>query len=369
MANPFLRLLGISPREIASPIADRTALESATWAHLLDADESALPVQRSDAMSVAACARGRQIITGSIARLPLVGMRGTEPLDPTPSILDQPEDGRPRFQTLSWIVDHLIWYGVAYLVVTRRTAEDGRPARVRFIPQWTATVDDRGLLTAADGIPVAARDVLRIDGPHEGVLTFAAGRIRAAQRLDRAALLASTNPVPQLELHQTSGTPLNAKEATEFVAAYIAQRSRSGVSYTNQTIETKVHGANAENLLIDGRRAAALDIARAMGLPAWAVDAPAEGSSMTYTNVPSRARELIDYTLAPYMESITSRLSLDDVLPRGTWCRFDVDPLLSDDFAGRMAAYKTAIDTGVYTVDELRRRELGTPLERTTDNA
>lgn len=363
--NPFARFLGIRNATVVSPLADHSHLETAVWAHLLGPDAQ-MPVSRADAMSVAAAAKGRHLIAGAIGRLPLIGMTGARITDDQPAILTQPEDGRPRSQTLTWIVDHLMWYGAAYLVITQRAAatDGGRPRRVVWVPMWNASVDtSTGALVAAWGKKVAPANVIRIDGPHEGLLTFAADRIRAARRLDHAALVASTNPVPQLELHQTSGTPLNADDARALVAAYEAQRKQTGVSYTNQSIETKVHGANSENLLIDGRKAAALDLARAMGLPSWAVDAPAEGQSMTYTNVPARARELIDYTFAPYMSAITDRLSMDDVLPRGQWCRFDTDPLLHDDFAARMASYKTAIESGVYTVADLRARELGTPLE------
>ncbi|MCI6557333.1 phage portal protein [Schaalia hyovaginalis] len=364
MANLFGRILGFSSKEIASPLADREQLEAATWSHLLDLDEAQTIPTRREAMSNAAAARGRNIIAGSIGRLSLIAMKDAAPMADQPRIIAQPEAGRPRSQTITWSVDALIWYGHAWWAVTDRDA-GGRPSRVQWVPEWCAELDEAGNLRTAFGRPVAPSNVIRIDGPHEGLLNFAGERIRAARRLDRAALLASLNPVPQLELHQTQGTPLTHEEATAFVAAYVAQRTKSGVSYTNQTIETKTHGATSEALLIDGRKAAALDIARAMGLPAWAVDAPAEGSSMTYTNVPSRARELIDYTLAPYMEAITARLSLDDILPRGQWCRFDTDPLLSDDFAGRMASYKTALETGVYTLDELRAMEHGTPKEQT----
>ena len=364
MANVLARLFGIDSRsrQVASPWADRETLEAATWANLLDLPDDALPITRTQAMSVAAVARGRQLITGSIARLPLIGMRGTEVMDQQPPILDQPEAGRPRFQTLIWVIDAMLFYGRAWLTIQSRA--DERPTKVWWVPEWEAQIDELGNLTHAFGRAVARADVIRVDGPTEGLLNFAGPRIQAARRLDAAALRAASNPVPAVELHQTMGTPLTPDEARKLVADYLAARAGSDVSYTNSSIETKTHGASPEQLLIDGRKAAALDIARAMGLPAWAVDAPVEGSSMTYTNVPSRSRELIDYTLAPYMESLTARLSMDDVLPRGQWCRFDTDALLRDDFQTRMTSYKTALDTGVYTLDQLRDRERGIPLEK-----
>ena len=61
--------------------------------------------------------------------------------------------------------------------------------------------------------------------------------------------------------------------------------------------------------------------------------------------------------------SAPRRLSMDDILPRGVWCRFDTNQLLRDDFAARMAAYKVAAESGVYTLDELRAMERGRPME------
>lgn len=362
--NPLARFFGLRSREIVSPFSPGT-LQAATFEHLFDVDATThTTVTRAEAMSVAPVAKGRQLICGAISRLPIIGMNGTVPMKDRPKILEQLEAGRPLVTSLSWIVDHLMFYGFAYLIVTHRHAEDQRPRQFAWVPQWEADITTDGHLTKAFGKPVNAQDVVRIDAPHEGILNFASERIRAARRLDKAALTASMSPVPSIELHQVSGTPLTPTEAQELVAAYVASRKKSGVSYTNQSIETRTHGTPVENLLIDGRKAAALDIARVMCLPAWALDAPAEGQSMTYTNVPSRARELIDYTLAPYMAAITARLSMDDILPRSQWCRFDTDPLLADDFASRMTSYKTALETGIYTIDDLKARENGIPLER-----
>ena len=189
--NPFARFLGIRNATVVSPLADHSHLETAVWAHLLGPDAQ-MPVSRADAMSVAAAAKGRHLIAGAIGRLPLIGMTGARITDDQPAILTQPEDGRPRSQTLTWIVDHLMWYGAAYLVITQRAAatDGGRPRRVVWVPMWNASVDtSTGALVAAWGKKVAPANVIRIDGPHEGLLTFAADRIRA--ELERAGAAAT----------------------------------------------------------------------------------------------------------------------------------------------------------------------------------
>lgn len=316
-------------------------------------------------MSVGAVAKGRHLIAGTVGRFPLVAMRGTDPAPRPPAWISQPEAGRPRFVTVLWTVDMLIFYGRAFWRVTEWDAE-GRPAGFEWVPEWAAGVDQLGNLESAFGEPVPPGGAIRIDGPHEGILNFAADRILEAIEIDRAAAHASNNPVPSVELHQTAGDPLSQTQIAELVANWERARARSGVGYTNQSVTLIPHGIAAEQLLIDGRNSVALNIARVMGLPAWAVDATTAGSSLTYSNVPSRSRELIDYGLTPYMAAIEGRLSLDDLLPAGQWARFDTTDLLRGDFRERMESYEVAIRAGVYTAEECRLMETGTALEQGT---
>lgn len=325
-------------------------------------------VDRAQAMSVAAVAKGRHLIASTIGRFPLVAMVGTDPAPRPPAWVRQPEAGRPRYVTILWTVDALIFYGRAFWRITARLA-DGRPAQFEWVPEWSAETDMLGNLITAWGEPVGPGDSIRIDGPHEGILNFAAERIIEAIEIDAAASKASDNPVPSIELHQTAGDPMTTAQIAEMVAAWERARKRSGVGYTNQSVELIPHGLAPEQLLIDGRNTVALNIARAMGIPAWAVDAVVNGSSLNYSNAPSRSRELIDYGLTPYMSAIEGRLSLDDVLPAGTWARFDTTDLLRGDFKARMDAYEVAIRAGVYTAEECRAMETGVSLEENTANA
>jgi hypothetical protein len=366
--QPVPDILGGAP--IASPWATSSLAPfepdpvTAAWL-------SGTSVDRSVAMSVAAVAKGRHLIATTIGRFPIVGMRGAAPLAAAdqPPFLRQPEAGRSRFVTILWTVDALVFYGRAFWRITERYADTGRPARFEWVPEWSAETDVTGNLVSAFGEPVGPNDSIRIDGPHEGILNFASERIREAVAIDAAASKASDNPVPSIELHQTGGDPLTDEQIAGMVGAWQRARRVSGVGYTNQSVELIPHGQAPEQLLIDGRNAVALNIARAMGIPAWAIDANTQGSSLTYSNIPDRSRELIDYGLTPYMAAIEGRLSLDDVLPAGQWCRFDTTDMLRGDFKARMDGYAIAIEAGVYTAEECRRMETGTALEESTIGA
>lgn len=351
----------------AEPNQLGSALLAELWgAHAADLD--GIPVSRAEAMAVPAFAKMRRTLCTTVGRLPVVILSGsTAVLDPTASgyaPLAQPEDGRPAAITYAWTAEAVWCYGRAWWVVTKRYADTKRPARFEWVPEWQAELDTKGNLRGhTDGRQFDAADVIRIDGPDEGVLTFGAGAIRGASRLERAALRTSDNPVPSIDLHQTTTDPMTDTEIDTMIDRWTKSRRAGAVGYTNASIEAKPLAMQVEQLLIDGRRAAALNVARAGGMPAWVVDVGIEGGSLTYQNVASRSRELIDYGVAPILDAIAGRLSLDDVLPRGIWCKFDTNVLLRDDFAARMASYEVAARSGVYTTDELRAMERGLPME------
>lgn len=356
-------LIPYQPTEVVSPLAPESHLAQVTWAELFGLE--ARPVDRALAMSLGVVARARNVLATTAARMPLVGYRGHTQMSEQPRILTQPEVGRPRYVSVLWWVDALIFYGRAWLLVVDRDS-DRKPSRFQWVPEWRAQIDSAGQLTRAFDRPVTNQaDVVRIDGPHEGLLRFAPGLIRQAVALDRAAARAADNPVPSIELHQEGGPALSDEQVQRLVDSWARARrgENGGVGFTNQSVRAITHGQPAEQLLIEGRRALDLALARAVGVPAWAVDAAVEGSSLTYSNTPSRSRELVDYGLMAYLAPIEARLSMDDVLPRGQWCRFDLADLLRGDFAARMAAYKVAKEVGIYTDDELRDMERGIPLE------
>jgi len=338
----------------------------------LTASRLAWTVDRRAAMSIAAVARGRSLICSTVGRFPLIGFnRQAEPLQPQPSWVRQPEVGRPRFITYTWTVDAMLFYGRAFWLKLDNAGNTtaGLPDRFMWVPEWSAGTDQYGRLNQAFGDDVNPAHSVRIDAPHEGFLNYGADRIREAQAVDRAASHASDNPVPSVELHQTGGDPLTREQIADLTSNWIAARRIHGVGYTNQSVTMIPHGQAAEQLLIDGRNQAALNIARAMNLPAWAVDASVDGSSLTYSNTPSRSRELIDYTLAPYMTAIEQRLGLNDVSPNGQWVRFDTTDLLRGDFAARMDAYAVAVNAGIYTAEEVRQMETGTAIEENSIHA
>lgn len=351
------------PDGVKSPWSESGHLATVTWSELFpNIDPDNLPVTRASAMQVPALARARNTLV-AFARFPLHAITAVGPAEKQPWMVRQPDPSHPALMTWTWIIDELLFYGRAYLYVLEESA--GRAVRARVLPQTSIDFDEAGEPVGYRGVRYPGRWV-RIDGMHEGILNFGRQAIRSALALETAYRHASVAPVPAVDLHQTTPTPkLTSSDRKELIDSWVkARRGANGaVGYTSHNIEAKVLGAHPEQLLMAGRNAAALDMARLVGVPAWAVDASTTGSSLTYANVVDRRRDLVDLSFGSYMAPIEARLSLDDVLPRGTWARFSADDWTRGDLKARAEAYQAAVAAGIYSPADIPRVERGLPVE------
>ncbi|HXJ63564.1 MAG TPA: hypothetical protein VNN79_07400, partial [Actinomycetota bacterium] len=92
-------------------------------------------------------------------------------------------------------------------------------------------------------------------------------------------------------------------------------------------METKDHPLDSGELLVAGRNAAALDIARHASIPAAMLDATTAGASLEYSTLQGRNQQWIDYGLVIYMDPVEARLGMDDVSPQGQRIAFDTADL------------------------------------------
>lgn len=309
------------PLELGSPWV--TTELSNVLVDILGADK--LPLTREAAMQVPAVAKSRHTICPTLGRIPLI-LKGTENPE-TAAFIAQPDPSMSRFLLLTWTFDDQLFHGVSWWQVTERYASR-RPRRARRILPGGVRREDGGGWTVY-GKPVDPADLLRLDGPHEGLLNFATTTLRQASDIEAAAAKNAKNPIPAMELHQTSGPTLPKPERQELVQEWAAARQgeNGGVAYTSPNIEAKPHGQPAEQLLITGRNAAAVDVARHAGIPADAIDATPEKTSLTYSTAETKMRALIDFGLAAYGEALVSRLSLSDITPAGSSVAFDYDAI------------------------------------------
>lgn len=98
-------------------------------------------------------------------------------------------------------------------------------------------------------------------------------------------------------------------------------------------------------------------VARIFRVPPSVIGAPS-GDSLTYSTTETEGLAFLQRCLLPYLRRIEQALNRDpDIVSPGLRCEFLVDGLLRADARTRADVYRTLLDAGVLTVDEVRERE------------
>ncbi len=327
-------------------------------------------LQRADAMKVSSFARARNLICGTGATIPLALYRKStgEELG-SPVWLEQPSLTQPRFVTIAWTIDSLMMYGNAYWEVTELYEEDGRPRRFEWVANTRVTFDlDLYNTTVTqyyvDGTarPMSGLgSLITFQGFDEGVLARGGQTLQAAIDVQKAMAVSATSPFPTGVL-KNSGADLDPKEVQGLLAAWKQARNNRSTAYLTSTLEyTPVQFSPKDMVYSDSLQYLATEIARLCNIPAYMLSADMN-NSMTYSNVMDERKQFFAYSLMPYLEAISARLSMNDITANGNEVRFEVnDTFLRTEPLDRLAAIEKMLQLNLITVDQAREMEELTP--------
>jgi HK97 family phage portal protein len=156
---------------------------------------------------------------------------------------------------------------------------------------------------------------------------------------------------------KSNGTALPADRIAKLLESWGASRRNRTTAFLNADISLETLGFDPEKLqLAAAREYVATELARAIGIPAYFVDANT-GSSMTYSNASTTRQTLLDFSLIPMMTSIQSRLSMSDFIPSTQRVEFDLTEYLRGDAKARAEVYAILYNLGAITSDEIREAE------------
>jgi len=294
-------------------------------------------ISRKDAMSCPSVARARNLITGTVASIPLeyYNKKTGEVIAP-PRWISQLSKSQPSFVTMTWIVDSLLMYGVAYLLITERYAEDGRPASFEWIAnnRVTFTTDVEGIMIKQyymDATPINMNDIVTIQGFDEGILERGSRTIQAAIDVERAAAVNSANPQPAGFL-KNSGADLPASEVQGLIAAWKRARQNNSTAYLTSTLDYNPVSFSPKDMSYnDSIQGLSTQIARMCNVPAYYLSSD-QNTTMTYANVQDERKQFYALSIEPYIQAIQTRLSMDDISTAGHEVRFAVfDTFLKSD--------------------------------------
>ena len=311
--------------------------------------------------------RGVQVLQTAITGLPIVEQRGGRDLpDVSPMVL-QPDVSRSRRDFIADIVASLVLDGNAFTRIVRDWK--GEIVTCEMLPPQYVTVTDESddpacpdLRFSYLGHAYTADDVvhskfLNVPGRLRGL-----GPISAAREEIEAAQLARDYKAKFF----TDGSNLKGYLRTsENITQEAAQQAKASWKASGEAGDIKVVGKNLEYVplslkpadlqFLETQKFDTTQIARLLGIPASIMLAAVDGSNLTYSNIEQSWIEFADYTLAAYtgeLEEIFNRL-----LPRGRTAKFDWDSSQRANMSDRYTAYKTAIEAGFLTVDDVRRKE------------
>lgn len=315
-------------------------------------------VSRHDAMSVPAVARARNLICGTVASIPLEYYKtSTGEVIAPPRWIKQLSKNQPSFVTLSWVVDSLLFYGVSYLLITERYAEDGRPSAFEWVANTrvTFTTDTYGLHVTQyyiDANPVSMDDIVTIQGFDEGVLDRSGRTIQAAIDVDRAAAQNSANPQPAGFL-KNSGADLPPNEVQGLIAAWKRARQNNSTAYLTSTLDYSPVSFSPKDMMYnEAVQNLATQVARAMNVPAYYLSAD-QNTTMTYANVQDERKQFYALSIEPYVQAIQSRLSMDDISTSGHEVKFAVfDTFLKNDPLVELQVIEKLLSLGLITTEQ-----------------
>ena len=327
---------------IASPWASTESLAPMVIADILGDTLSNLPVTRAEAMTVPAVAKARNLLVSTIAKFPLVAMKGDTRLTSQPSFLYRTDSNVTPYERMAWTVDSLIFHGVALWLVERGAPDaDGRRniLRAEYCPSDYWSIQDGNILV--NNTPVDESQVILFNAPFEGLLTIASRTIRGAIDQEAAWTGRARNPIPLIELHMIDDQ-LTQAEVREFVASWsTARRSENGaIGYTPPNLEIRAHGNVQADLMVEGRNAIRTDVGSFLNVRASMLDGTMGVDSLTYTTTQGEKNAFYEFDLPFWTDPIEARLSADDVVPRGQRVRFD-----------KYDAYNLPTPTGIPTED------------------
>ena len=315
-------------------------------------------VSRHDAMTVPSVARARNLICGTVGSIPLeyYNKRTGEVIAP-PRWISQLSKSQPSVVTLTWIVDSLLFYGVSYLLITERYAEDGRPSSFEWVANTrvTFTTDLEGMFVTQyyiDASPVNMNDIVTIQGFDEGVLERGGRTIQAAIDVERAAAVNSANPQPTGFL-KNSGADLPPNEVQGLIAAWKRARQNNSTAYLTSTLDYNPVSFSPKDMMYDSAiQTLSTQIARTMNVPAYLLSSEAN-TSMTYSNIQDERKQFFALSLEPYIQAIQARMSMDDISTSGHEVRFAVyDTFLKQDPMAELSVIEKMLSLGLITTEQ-----------------
>ena len=328
-------------------------------------------IDRNLALQVPAVSRCRNLICGVIASIDLeLIQKSTGRKLQSPVWLDQPDIRQPRSVTISYTVDSLLLYGVAYWRVTSLYEDDGRPSGFEWVANTRVTVTTDNYGDEVDYYSINGQRVpdsgvgslVTFQSLLPGVLETGARTIQAAIDIEKASSVAAATPMATSVI-KNNGADLPEAQVSGILAAWKAARSSRSTAFLTSTLDIQNIGFSPKDMMYnEASQYLATQVARLMNVPAYYISADMN-NSMTYQNILDGRKEFVAYSLQPFISAIENRLSMDDITAHGNVVRFALDEtFLRADTAARLDAIEKMLNLGLIDLEQAQSMEQLSPM-------
>jgi hypothetical protein len=292
-------------------------------------------LDRKTAMGIPGVARAHHTIVSKLAQMELVADNGSGiDASPQPTFLYRTDLGEPPEFRMWCTADNLFFHGRALWAVDRGAL--GQITGARWVPLDRWEVDEAAGGVLIDEKLVDPSGYLFFNIPMwGGVLAESHRTLRGALDIERAWTARMRSPVNIIDLHVTDDADLTQDEVDAYVKAW-QRKHYSGAPAVGMTpagikMETHTNVLGAADLFLQARDTIRTDIGSHASLDGGMVDSSGGASSLTYETQEGQRADFYEFDLPFWTIPITARLSLDDVVPRGTRVFLRFRPIVAPD--------------------------------------
>jgi phage portal protein BeeE len=301
---------------------------------------------RAAAISIPAISRARDLLASVIGCMPLQmynEMWNGEEMERVyiapRSWLRRPDQTVPYNFLMSWTFDDLYFYGRAFWYITSRTA-DGYPATFSRLPAGSVTTTDMaGPVWFApskevyfQGGQIDPANLVQFLSPTQGMVYSSQAAIETAIKIQDARARNASSSIPAGVLRQTGGEPLSAQELADLAAAFNTARATNQTAALNEFLTYEPTTMSPDKmLLIESANYSALETGGRIGnVPPYLIGVST--GSYSYQSSQQARMDLLFFGVKLYADAIAETLSMNNVLPNGTYVAFDYESYLEENY-------------------------------------
>ena len=349
----------------------------------LGANLAGVSVNTDSALGISAVYACVRILAESVASLPLklYQKRGDErresPENPLYRLLkEEPNAAQTSFEFREMLQGHLGLRGNAYARIIR----DGGGRVIQLEPLHPADVEVREynggrIIYHVEGEAVDPYFILHIKGlSSDGIkglspialLRETLGLAIAARQHGNTLFGNNATPggVLKTPMAMTAEQVQKLREDWDKMHKGVDNSGRPAILYGG--MEWQSVGINNQDAqFLEGRRFDVEEIARAYRIPLHLLQSTEKATSWG-SGIEQQNIGFLEYTLRPWLvrweQSLNRVLLTESQKGQGYYFKFNLDALLRGDFKTRMEGYRTGIEAGIFSINEVRRLEDLNPL-------